>query len=464
MATVGFTIEPNAEAAALIRGKPVFARKAFDKLLPELRGRAFTVTGLEGIEVIQRVRDEIATLPEGALWDDVKGDIVKIMDDAKFEGGSERRAEMLIRMHGFQAYQAGTYATGMADDDTTHWQYLTMEDERVRPSHKALDGITLPKDDPFWEKHFPPWDWGCRCLVRGMNEDLVDEMREGDEDRAPDDKLVVEGPALKRLRDGQLQRGGQTHDVTPPSEKLGADKAFQWNPGELRLGVEDLQERYDPEVWDAFRQWAVSEDVVEGQTVWEWLGGKAPKVRLDPRPTAEPLKFADFQEAVDWADDNIPPEKRLFNLEERGALVQAQGSTAVENRKLWNQEPFTDREERWHGHMLEAFKKAPKLPALELHHYAKTADWENAEQGKTIPWQGFLSTTMVPGGYVQEKYQKGVHVRISSPEGARGIYMDRLNPETNKKEAEIMFSPGTNLVVKSKQMVNGVWEIEAEIQ
>ncbi len=44
-------------------------------------------------------------------------------------------------------------------------EYKTIGDERVRSSHKEMDGIILPVDDPFWQKFMPPNDWGCRCYV-----------------------------------------------------------------------------------------------------------------------------------------------------------------------------------------------------------------------------------------------------------------------------------------------------------
>ncbi len=44
-------------------------------------------------------------------------------------------------------------------------EYKTIGDERVRSSHKEMDGIILPVDDPFWQKFLPPNDWGCRCYV-----------------------------------------------------------------------------------------------------------------------------------------------------------------------------------------------------------------------------------------------------------------------------------------------------------
>lgn len=49
------------------------------------------------------------------------------------------------------------------DTDRYFLQYRTAQDSRVRPEHAALDGITLPADDPFWSKYYPPNGWGCRC-------------------------------------------------------------------------------------------------------------------------------------------------------------------------------------------------------------------------------------------------------------------------------------------------------------
>jgi len=44
-------------------------------------------------------------------------------------------------------------------------RYSTVHDSRVRLEHKALDGVTLPVDDDFWNTYFPPNGWGCRCDV-----------------------------------------------------------------------------------------------------------------------------------------------------------------------------------------------------------------------------------------------------------------------------------------------------------
>lgn len=44
-------------------------------------------------------------------------------------------------------------------------QYRTMEDERVRETHQALNRITRPVSDNFWKTYYPPNGWNCRCTV-----------------------------------------------------------------------------------------------------------------------------------------------------------------------------------------------------------------------------------------------------------------------------------------------------------
>lgn len=51
------------------------------------------------------------------------------------------------------------------DGDRYYLQYRTAKDDKVRPEHAALDGLTLPMSDSFWETYYPPNGWNCRCTV-----------------------------------------------------------------------------------------------------------------------------------------------------------------------------------------------------------------------------------------------------------------------------------------------------------
>lgn len=47
------------------------------------------------------------------------------------------------------------------DGDRYYLQYRTAKDDKVRPEHAALDGVTLPMSDSFWETYYPPNGWNC---------------------------------------------------------------------------------------------------------------------------------------------------------------------------------------------------------------------------------------------------------------------------------------------------------------
>ncbi len=63
------------------------------------------------------------------------------------------------------AQMAAKWERFAEDGDRYYLQYRTAGDDKVRPEHAALDRITLPMSDPFWETYYPPNGWNCRCSV-----------------------------------------------------------------------------------------------------------------------------------------------------------------------------------------------------------------------------------------------------------------------------------------------------------
>jgi SPP1 gp7 family putative phage head morphogenesis protein len=176
---------PNEAAEAYIKGKAVADPTNFGNLPPQLKQRAFAVAGIEQLNVVKEIRDEVAKLPRGANWDVVKKEIAeKIspfvgdggMDAAARDKAAKARAEFLLRTHGFQAYSVARHQQQMATvKSRPYWMYETVGDNRVRAGHAALDGKVLRADDPWWKTHYPPWDWGCRCIVIALDEEDAQE-------------------------------------------------------------------------------------------------------------------------------------------------------------------------------------------------------------------------------------------------------------------------------------------------
>lgn len=270
-------IRPNVEAAAFIRGKTPVSRDVFDRMLPELRARCFVITGIESANAVQKVRDRIAEVPEGADWNTVRKDIAETMSPWLDEDAAARRADLLLRAHGFQAYQATQWNLDQQTKDThPYYLYRTAEDDAVRDSHAALDGIILPIDDPFWQTHYPPWDWGCRCEVIAISEDDMRAVRKEDEARPPDQRKVIEGARLDQLHQGWIVNGPSARIDVRPAFDRGEVGAFKWNPGDLRISLEDLSRRYDDDVWSGFADFSKRQEVQfpgteDPRTVWSWL-------------------------------------------------------------------------------------------------------------------------------------------------------------------------------------------------
>ena len=96
---------------------------------------------------------------------------------------AEASAEMAAKWEGIEK-----------DGDDYNLQYRTAGDDKVRPEHAALHGVTLPPSDPFWDEYYPPNGWNCRCTVVQVLKDkypLTDRaeaLRRGQEALAKDTK------------------------------------------------------------------------------------------------------------------------------------------------------------------------------------------------------------------------------------------------------------------------------------
>ena len=285
--TFAFQPSPHEEAAALIAGKPPLAKRVFMELLPELRARAFTVAGIENANILQQIRDEVEALPRGQTWAVSKKNIADLLTPSLGEDGADRRADLVLRTNSFQAFSAASHRGAMEDAGTTHLQYLHGNCKVPTPSHLALNGLILPKDNPFWLTHTGPWGHlGCVCYTRSMSPEQVSDEQDADAKRNPEDKLVLTGPAVTKLNEGTLVRNGRAYDVAPPT---GPD-AFTWHPNDLQIPLDKLKDRYDPEVWNAFEQFAKATEVTAGQSVWDWLNRESLPAHESPQENISFLK------------------------------------------------------------------------------------------------------------------------------------------------------------------------------
>lgn len=127
-------------------------------MLRQLRSNVFHFSAAKNREEILQLtallRDEKGKLRS---WKDFKTSAVKVTEDFKVRY-MKTEYDMAVNA----SYLAARW-NSYADDDIL--EYQTAGDGRVRDSHRAMDGISLPKNHSFWKTFYPPNGWNCRCTV-----------------------------------------------------------------------------------------------------------------------------------------------------------------------------------------------------------------------------------------------------------------------------------------------------------
>ncbi len=293
-----FSPLPHAAAVSRIAGLPLVSREVMDGLLPELRAYAFCVTGLDGFDQLAKVRDHIAAVPAGdKTWEKARKEIAADLVDDLGGKASLRRGELLLRTHVFRSYAATRYRNLMQQVDVfPFWQYKTHGDGNVRPSHAALNGMIFPAGHPIWQRIFPPWDWGCRCLVipltRKAAEGIMARGKLTDQQGADAHllKTQIVTPEMFTDAEATLIDKNQRLPNGMPLNRTPTWSDSPWSiPGSVHHDWKLIEARYSdsPEVLAAFKQWADKQEITQGKTVSMWLEDEQ-SIAPVPVPTPKP--------------------------------------------------------------------------------------------------------------------------------------------------------------------------------
>lgn len=155
---------------------------------------AFTVAKAASIDLLQDIRNEVEkALVNGETFESFKQNLKPKLVERGWWGranmqdpltgevkevqlGSTRRLKTIYRTNIDMAYAAGRWEEIEATRKThPYLRYRCSMLETSRESHKSWDGIVLPVDDPWWDSHYPPCAWNCKCWVEQVLKSDVDK-------------------------------------------------------------------------------------------------------------------------------------------------------------------------------------------------------------------------------------------------------------------------------------------------
>ena len=134
---------------------------------------AFTVARIMELDILLDMRNEVQkALEEGTTFQQFRKDVMPILEKS---GWSSERPGVSQKSRIKTIYDTNmrmSRATGQrqrVERTKKLLPYLIYElgpSKVHRDEHLGWAGTILPVDDPWWQEHYPPSDFGCKCRVR----------------------------------------------------------------------------------------------------------------------------------------------------------------------------------------------------------------------------------------------------------------------------------------------------------
>lgn len=296
--------------------------------------------------------------------------------------------------------------------------YDTVGDARVRPEHQKWDRIVRPLSDDFWNTHWPPNGYNCRCTVHFVNDGEVTENVPG-----PDDADV---PAEFRFNPG---KAAKIFNPEHPYWEIPADK-LEAVSKVLGKSVEDLLANYQ-------RQGATTQKSFM-------------RTDLAKKYAKEIHEAGGYDRSTVWSRAEQVAIRAYTDKEDVAYFFNA------ELRQRYPNPPTTIDYQQLASVLKKALSKGPLHRGVVVRTIS-SAEAENYIPGSVTVFKQFVSSSV------------GLEVKVSSDRTfrlvirqARGTDIAKVSKE--KQEREILFAPGTLIFVEKKhQLGNKTYIIARQI-
>lgn len=229
---------PPREAIDYLKVKGYQVGFAWQDVYAEEHAKAFTAAKMMRVDLLQTVHEHVVqAIQEGKSLRDFAAELTPILKQSGWWGrqemtdpatgktkkvqlGSPSRLQTIYDVNLRTAYSVGRYQRAQRSKSLLPYLvYRSMRDARVRPAHAAWNGTLLPQDHPWWDTHYPPNGWRCRCIAYPLSEQ-----------DAANYPGAQRGDPSTETTQWVNPRTGEVRDVP-----VGIDPGFDYHPGKAAL-------------------------------------------------------------------------------------------------------------------------------------------------------------------------------------------------------------------------------------
>ncbi|WP_296244798.1 MULTISPECIES: phage minor head protein [unclassified Psychrobacter] len=165
--TAGFDVQFIEAIAYALNREVVLPDNYYNVMTPIQRQQAVSIAGLAQTEQIKHVMGLVnEQLVDGGTFADFQKAVKAGDIDINLP---KHRLDNIFRTNIQGAYGRGRwYQQQQNKDERPYLMRDGINDIRQRPAHKVLDGVVRHIDDPFWQQHYAPSGYRCRCIMRSL--------------------------------------------------------------------------------------------------------------------------------------------------------------------------------------------------------------------------------------------------------------------------------------------------------